>query len=114
VSKSINRAEYHLAKRRSVAGEVRGGARVDLPDPLEQLEGREPTPVEAAILEETIAGLLREMKPEYRPIIELSLQEYSTEEAAKFTDRGETTVRRQKRWIKERLERMAAEADDAS
>jgi RNA polymerase sigma-70 factor (ECF subfamily) len=113
VSKSINRAEYHLAKRRSVAGEAHTGAREDRFDPLAHLEGREPTPQEAAILEETVEGLLREMKPEYRPIVELSLQGYTTEEIASKTDRGETTVRRQKRWIRERLIKMAADANDA-
>ena len=112
VSKSINRAEHHLAQRRTVSGEVDGGAGDDVPDRLEQLVDREPTPLEAAILEETVEGLLRELKPQYRPIVELSLQGYTTEEIASRTDRGETTVRRQKRWIKARLLRMQAETAD--
>ena len=59
VSKSINRAEYHLARRRTVAREDDGGSNEDVTDRLEQLVDREPTPLEAAILEETVESCAR-------------------------------------------------------
>ena len=114
VCKSMNHVEYHLAKRRSVAGEVEGGSLDDLPGLLEQCADRDPTPLEAAILTETVEGLVQELKPQYRPVLELSLQGYSTEEIALRTDRAETTIRRQKRWIKERLLSMQVESADGS
>jgi RNA polymerase sigma-70 factor (ECF subfamily) len=108
VCKSMNRVEYHLAKRRSVAGEVSGESTDDLPGLLVQCADRDPTPLEAAILAETVEGLVRALKPQYRPVLELNLQGYSTEEIAQRTNRAETTIRRQKRWIKERLRQMQA------
>jgi hypothetical protein len=42
--------------------------------------GREPTPLEAAELTETVEQLLAAMSEEDRPVLELSLQSYSTRE----------------------------------
>jgi RNA polymerase sigma-70 factor (ECF subfamily) len=106
VKKSINRVAHHLARRRSVAGEVGSGPQDAMPDLIDVVVDRQPTPEEAVILGDTVESLLRDLGPRYHPVVELCLQGYTSEEIARRTGRGETTVRRQKRWIKERLLRM--------
>lgn len=107
--KCINRAEYHLAKRRTAAVEVDAGWGNDLTDGLEQIISREPTPLQAAILEETVEGLMRPLEVNDRAIIELLLQGYSTREIGERLGFAERTVGRMKTRIKRRLLRMQAE-----
>src|SRR5271166_5556359 len=66
VCKSMNHVEYHLAKRRSVTGEVEGRSDDSRQGRFDQFVDREPTPLEAVLLKETVEGLLRNLKPEYR------------------------------------------------
>jgi RNA polymerase sigma-70 factor (ECF subfamily) len=56
-------------------------------------DGREPTPLEAAVLSETVGQLLAGLDEEERPVLELSLQGYTTREISERLGRAERTVR---------------------
>src|SRR5262245_55328972 len=106
VRKCAERAAYHRAERRNVAREVsppRGDEAG--PEPF----GREPTPLEAAVLTETIEQLLAGLDEEERPILELSLQGCSTREISERLGRAERTVRLLREGVRHRLERMQRE-----
>ena len=71
--------------------------------------GREPTPLEAAQLGETVDQLLASLDADERPIIELSLQGYSTQEISERLGCPERSVRRLRERVRNRLERMQRE-----
>ena len=105
VRKCAERAAYHRAACRDAAREVpppRGDEAAPWLDPL----GREPTPLEAAVLSETVEQLFAGLDEEERPILELSLQGYSTREISERLGRAERTVRLLREGIRHRLERM--------
>ncbi len=78
------------------------------------LADRTPTPVEAAILAETVERLFQSMEPEDRPIIEQLLVGYTAEEIADRLDCSERTVRRVRQIAKSRLLKLIeAERTDA-
>jgi RNA polymerase sigma-70 factor (ECF subfamily) len=102
VRKCAERAAYHRAARRDAAREVAppsGGG------PGPEFFGREPTPLEAAVLTETIEQLLAGLDEEERPVLELSLQGYTTREIAERLGRAERTVRLLREGVRRRLER---------
>jgi RNA polymerase sigma-70 factor (ECF subfamily) len=105
VRKCAERAAYHQAECRDTAREV-----TPPPDAAEsswhEAFSREPTPVEAAILEETVEQLLAGLDADGRPVVELSLQGYSTQEISQQLDCPERTVRRLRERVRHRLERM--------
>ena len=68
--------------------------------------GREPTPIEAAVLSETVEQLLAGLDEQERPVLELSLQGYTTREISEQLGRAERTVRFLREGIRDRLERM--------
>jgi RNA polymerase sigma-70 factor (ECF subfamily) len=108
VRKCAERAVYHRAERRDAAREVpppREDAAAWL-DPL----GREPTPLEAAVLSETVGQLLGCLDENERPILEMSLQGYTTREISERLGRAERTVRLFREGIRHRLERMQRES----
>jgi RNA polymerase sigma-70 factor (ECF subfamily) len=107
VRKCAERVAYHRAARRDAAREVAGPAGGDSPwsDPL----SREPTPEEAAVLGETVARLFAALEEADRPVLELSLQGFSTREISEQVGRAERTVRLFREGIRKRLERMQAE-----
>jgi hypothetical protein len=74
----IHRAEHHLAKCRTAAIEVRRGREYDLPDGLDQIIDRKPTPLEAAILAEIVVVLMRSIDADDGYITELIFHGYST------------------------------------
>jgi RNA polymerase sigma-70 factor (ECF subfamily) len=103
--KCYRRHEYLQAECRDPTREV---ARLNQAGSAEnRLEAidREPTPLEAAILAETVERLLGSLAPPERAIVELSLQGYSTTEIAERLDRSQRTVRRVRDRVKHRLER---------
>src|SRR5215471_16679633 len=108
VRKCAERAAYHRAARREAAREVpltpgeEGSAWLD---PL----GREPTPIEAAMLNETVEQLFAGLDEEERPVLELSLQGHSTREISERLGRAERTVRLLREGVRHRLERMQRE-----
>jgi RNA polymerase sigma-70 factor (ECF subfamily) len=108
VRKCAERAAYHRADRRDAAREVSLSPGDDAAPWLAPL-GREPTPLEAAVLSETVEQLLAGLDPEERPILELSLQGHTTREISEKLGRAERTVRLLREGIRHRLERMQGE-----
>jgi RNA polymerase sigma-70 factor, ECF subfamily len=109
VRKCAERAAYHRAERRDAAREV-APPRGDDATPWQEPFGREPTPVEAAVLSETVEQLLAGLDVEERPILELSLQGYTTREIGERLGRAERTVRLLREGVRHRLERMHRES----
>jgi RNA polymerase sigma-70 factor (ECF subfamily) len=105
VRKCAERAAYHRAERRDVAREV-SQARQDEAGPWLEPYGREPTPPEAAVLAETVDQLLSSLDEHERPVLELSLQGFSTREISEQLGRAERTVRLLREGIRHQLERM--------
>ena len=111
--KCYRRRDYLRAEQRDAAREVslspwsRAGARGtgswwDLMD-------REPTPVEAAMLTETVEQLLGGLERPEREIVELSLQGYTAPEIASRLGRSRRTVRRVRERVKDELIRLQHE-----
>jgi RNA polymerase sigma-70 factor (ECF subfamily) len=107
VRKCAERAAYHRAGCRDAAREVPPpqGEGVPAPAPF----GREPTPLEAAVLGEMVKQLFARLDEEERPVLELSLQGYTTREISVRLERAERTVRLLREGIRRRLERMQRE-----
>jgi RNA polymerase sigma-70 factor (ECF subfamily) len=108
VRKCAERAAYHRAERRDVAREVSAFRRGDATPWLDPL-GREPTPLEAAMLSETVDQLLANLDDEERPIVEMSLQGHTTQQISERLGRAERTVRLLRERVRHRLERMQRE-----
>jgi RNA polymerase sigma-70 factor, ECF subfamily len=110
VRKCLGRVRHYLAQRRNLAGESGVAYWVDATDDLESLAiDREPTPLEAAILVDTVEQMMRGLEPDDRAIIELSLQGYTVREIGERLGRSERTVRRVRERIEKRLHRMQAD-----
>ncbi len=105
VRKCAERVAYHRAACRDAAREVSAPAGEGRAPGLEAL-GREPTPLEAAVLSETVEQLLASLDEDERPIVELSLQGYTTREISQQLGRAERTVRLLRECVRKRLERM--------
>ena len=103
--KCADRVAYHRAERRDAAREVSARPDSEGGAPLGEALGREPTPDEAAVLTETVERLLAGLDGDERPIVELSLQGYSTREISEQLDVPERTVRRVRERVRRRLER---------
>ena len=101
--KCFDRVEYYRAARRDVKREA---AAQQACAPWWEAVARDPTPEEGAILAETVELLLRRLEDAERPILELSLQGYTTQEISERLGRPERTVRRLREGIRKRLERM--------
>ncbi len=108
VRKCAERAAYHRAACRDAAREV-SPPRGEEEAPWREPFGREPTPLEAAVLSETVKQLLAGLDEEERPVLELSLQGYSTREISERLGRAERTVRLLREGVRHRLERMQRE-----
>jgi RNA polymerase sigma-70 factor (ECF subfamily) len=72
--------------------------------------GREPTPLEAAVLGETVEQLLAGLDEEERPVLGLSRQGHTTREISERLGRAERTVRLLREGVRHRLERMRRES----
>jgi RNA polymerase sigma-70 factor (ECF subfamily) len=108
VRKCAERAAYHRAECRDAAREIsppRGEEAAPWPEPF----GREPTPLEAVVLSETVEQLFAGLDEEERPVLELSLQGYTTREISERLGRAERTVRLLREGVRHRLERMQRE-----
>jgi RNA polymerase sigma-70 factor (ECF subfamily) len=109
VRKCAERAAYHRAGRRDAAREV-AQPRAEEPEPWRDPLGREPTPLEAAVLSETVDQLFACLDEDERPVLELSLQGYTTREISERLGRAERTVRLLREGVRHRLERMQQES----
>jgi RNA polymerase sigma-70 factor (ECF subfamily) len=107
--KCADRARYYGAECRNLAREAAAPADPDAPEPWREAIAQEPTPEQAAVLAETIDQLFRDLDPDERAIIELSLQGYSTQEISEQTGRAERSVRRLRERVRLRLEQLQAE-----
>jgi RNA polymerase sigma-70 factor (ECF subfamily) len=105
VRKCAERAAYHRAARRD-AGREMSPPRQDEAAPWLEPFGREPTPLEAAVLSETVEQLFAGLDEAERPVLELSLQGYTTREISERLGRAERTVRLLREGVRHRLERM--------
>jgi RNA polymerase sigma-70 factor (ECF subfamily) len=101
--------EYHRAERRDAVREVPATSEAEGGASRMEALSREPTPLEAAILHETVEQLLASLDEDERPIVELSLQGYTTQEISQQVDRPERTVRRLRERVRNRLERLQRE-----
>jgi RNA polymerase sigma-70 factor (ECF subfamily) len=109
VRKCADRVEYHRAECRDAILEA-----PIVSDKQEGVSGmealsREPTPLEVAILSETVAQLLASLDEDERPIVELSLKGFTTQEISLQLDRPERSVRRLRERVRNRLERKQRE-----
>jgi len=104
--KCSNRVEYHRAQCRDAAREVAGPPGVEPEAPWPETAGREPTPLEAAVLNETVEQLFSSLDEKQRPVLELSLQGYTTREISEQLGRAERTVRLLREGVRKRLEQM--------
>jgi RNA polymerase sigma-70 factor (ECF subfamily) len=111
VRKCSDRATHHRAQRRDGAREAASPAGGSEGAPWPDAPGREPTPLEAAVLAETVDQLLAGLDDDDRPVVELSLQGYTTREISERLGRAERTVRLVREYARHRLERMQRETD---
>jgi RNA polymerase sigma-70 factor (ECF subfamily) len=107
--KCADRIVYYRAECRDAAREESAPPAGEGASPWPDTPGREPTPSEVAVLSETVEHLLAGLNEDERPIIELSLQGYTTQEISQKLDRPERSVRRLRERVRHRLERMQAE-----
>lgn len=104
--KCADRVEHVRAARRDVARDAPHNA----DDSGAWALDREPDPHEAAVLAETVERLFESIDAQERPVLELSLQGCSVPEICEQLGRAERSVRRLRERIRQRLERMQAEA----
>lgn len=102
--KCADRVRYFRAECRDLSREQGRPDFVDDTHLLRDALGREPTPEQAAALAETVEKLLSGLSDDVRPIVELSLQGYSTQEIGQLLGRAERSVRRIRERIRTQLE----------
>lgn len=107
-----HRIEYYRAARRDVAREVFQPPSTDDSARSWQVIAREPTPMEAAMLAETVEQVMSGLKERERPVLTLSLQGYTVQEISEQIGRTERTVRRMLENIKRQLEALRAGSVD--
>jgi RNA polymerase sigma-70 factor, ECF subfamily len=106
--KCADRVEYLRAARRDVDREataVESGDR-----PWASAPSREPSPLESAVVSETLDRMYRAADGDERPVLELSLQGYSAAEIALQLRMALRTVHRLRERIHARLTRLQAES----
>jgi RNA polymerase sigma-70 factor (ECF subfamily) len=103
--KCAEQVAYHRAGRRDAAREAAGPPGGGEGAPWPEALNREPTPDEAALLSEAVEQLLAVLDRAEQPIIELSLQGYTTAEISRRLGCPERTVRRLRERVRRRLER---------
>jgi RNA polymerase sigma-70 factor (ECF subfamily) len=104
--KCIDRVEYHRAERRDVQREAAAQPGTEGTQPWWEAVAREPTPEEAAVLTETVEQVLRGLDEHERPIVEMSLQGYTTAEICQQRGLAERSVRRLRERIRKQLEHL--------
>jgi RNA polymerase sigma-70 factor (ECF subfamily) len=104
--KCLDRVEYHHAERRDVQREAAAQPGTVGAEPWWEAVAREPRPEEAVVLAETVELLLRGLDEDERPILEMSLQGYTTQEISERLGRPERSVRRLREHVKKQLQRL--------
>jgi RNA polymerase sigma-70 factor (ECF subfamily) len=98
------RVEYFHAASRDIDREVSDQPPPDCSAADWEAGGLEPTPAEAAILTETVEGLMQQLEGKHREIFSLSLQGYTTTETSEQVGCTERTVYRVLERVKEMLQ----------
>ena len=109
VRKCLNRTRHYGAQRRSLVGEIDLAHYDDAAPGLSQAIDREPTPLEAVVLAETVEQMMLWLDVDDRAIIELTLQDFTAAEIGARLGRAERSVRRVRERVKERMLRMQAD-----
>jgi RNA polymerase sigma-70 factor (ECF subfamily) len=104
--KCLDRVEYHHAGCRDVEREAAARPGAAGTEPWWEAVAREPRPEEAVVLAETVDLLLRGLDAEERPILEMSLRGYTTQEISEQLGRPERSVRRLRERVKKQLQRQ--------
>ena len=107
--KCADRVGYYQAECRDASREVSPPQSSQARESWQEAVSREPTPLEAAMLDETVGQLLCALEEDERPILELSLQGYTVQEISRQLGRAERSVRRLRERIRKRLERLREE-----
>jgi RNA polymerase sigma-70 factor, ECF subfamily len=100
------RVEYFRAQRRDVQREIPGPASAERSTDSWEAIAREPTPEEAAVLNEAVEQVLRDLHERERPILLMALQGYSPVEISAEVHRTERTVYRVLKRVRDKLEDM--------
>jgi RNA polymerase sigma-70 factor (ECF subfamily) len=108
-----HRADYFRAAKRNVQRETRAEWAADASCAEFETLAREPTPVEAAILAETVDRLLQGLESRHQEIVRLSLEGEPTAAIADRCGVTQKTVQRVLKGVRERLERWRTETDAA-
>jgi RNA polymerase sigma-70 factor (ECF subfamily) len=106
-----HRADYFQAARRDVRREAVAAPPAEGSRPDWEALAREPTPVEAAVLGETVERLLADLEPRQQEIVRLSLEGETTAGISARLGVSERTVQRALNGVRECLERWRAEAE---
>jgi RNA polymerase sigma-70 factor (ECF subfamily) len=104
--KCLDRVKYYRAASRDAQREAVARQGAAGPEPWWEAIAREPTPEEAAVLAETVEQLLRGLEAEERPVLEMSLQGFTTQEICQRLALAERSVRRLRERVRKQLERM--------
>jgi len=111
VHKCCNRADYFRAARRDLDREVQSPPLVGSSGAGWEALAREPAPLEAVMLAETIERLLSGLKPHQLEIVRLSLEGEGPAQISARVGVTERTVQRVLKGVRERLERWRTEGD---
>jgi RNA polymerase sigma-70 factor (ECF subfamily) len=104
-----HKLEHAKAQRRDAAREVPIGGSADDSGDCWQPIARNPTPVEALVLAETVEALMSGFDEREQEIVGLRLQGHSEREISETVGRSERTIRRVLERLRHRVERMREE-----
>jgi len=113
LAKVREKARYHLRKKRNLAREqdlARPSDEGDAPDGIVHMPGAEPDPGEAAEFADTFQHLLGELDEEERTLVDLRLQQKTSEEIAAVLNCSDRTVRRLLNRLQDRFEEILGAA----
>jgi RNA polymerase sigma factor (sigma-70 family) len=117
LNKARNAADRHFAAIRDVRRErhlpLSDASRSDAPHEAFALEAVEPTPAEAAALNEELERRLRVLpEPDLRQVALMKLEGYTNPEIAEAMECSERSVERKSNLIRKRWEVVSEDADD--
>jgi RNA polymerase sigma-70 factor (ECF subfamily) len=104
--KCADRVRFYRAEKRDAAREASAPAGSENAEPWRDAVARDATPEQAVVLAETVEQLLSKLDADERPVVELSLQGYTTPEISERLGRAERSVRRLRERVRHQLERL--------
>lgn len=103
LTKVREQARFHFRHKRGLDREVAMGAPASDSAPSWDVADRQPTPAEAAEFADQFQAVLADLTEEERQLVELKLQDYTNDEAARRMACSERTVRRILKRVQQRL-----------